>query len=313
LELRLHVARRTQKISFVERIRSWRDSRPKRPALRDWNWVLIVKVAAVIVFLTASGAFLRYAEAYVKTVTPPLEGELRFARTPEWVKYDLKCRVADVAGGRRFPLTEDTASLVAHNLSSMAWLDDVDVKVTHNSVWVKARWRKPVALVDIPEDREKIYADEDLVVLDYMPMPHLAIPEIKGVDLKRRPSPGQVFNQPDLAAGVALAVLLNRMDAEVMLKNPLLDHIASIDVRNFKGRKNPREPHIVLRSKDDTQIIWGAELGEWTKYAEATDEQKLAKLYAYYRDYGSLSAGAKYINLRDPQDKIPRPIEKYRN
>jgi hypothetical protein len=307
------VARRTQKISFVERIRSWRSSRAKRPGLRDWNWVLIVKVAAVIGFLTASGAFLRYAEAYVKTVTPPLEGELRFARPPEWVKYDLKCRVADVAGGRRFALTEDTASIVARNLSSMAWLDNVDVRVTHNSVWVKARWRKPVAVIDIPEDREKIYVDEDLVVLDYLPMPHLPIPEIKGVDLKRRPSPGQVFDQQDLAAGVALAVLLNRMDAEVMLKNPLLDHIAAIDVRNFKGRKNPREPHIVLRSKDDTQIIWGAELGEWTKYAEATDEQKLAKLYAYYRDYGSLSAGAKYINLRDPQDKIPRPIEKYRN
>lgn len=307
------MARRTQKVSFVERIRSWRSARAKRPGLRDWNWVLIVKVAAVIGFLTVSGAFLRYAEAYVRTISPTQEGELRFARTPEWVKYDLKCRVADVAGGRQFPLTEDTASIVARNLSAMAWLDDVDVRVTHNSVWVKARWRKPVALIDIPEDREKIYADEDLVVLDYMPMPHLPIPEIKGVDLKRRPSPGQVFNQPDLAAGVALTVLLNRMDAEVMLKNPLLDHIASIDVRNFKGRKNPREPHIVLRSKDDTQIIWGAELGEWTKYAEATDEQKLAKLYAYYRDYGSLSAGAKYINLRDPQDKIPRPIEKYRN
>ena len=46
---------------------------------------------------------------------------------------------------------------MARNLASMAWLDDVDVQVTHNSVRVKARWRKPVALIDIPEDR-----DEDL-------------------------------------------------------------------------------------------------------------------------------------------------------
>jgi hypothetical protein len=114
---------------------------------------------------------------------------------------------------------------------------------------------------------------------------------------------------------VALALLLHRMDAEVTPKNPLLEHIANIDMRNFNGRKNPREPHIVLRSKDGTQIIWGAEIGEWTKHLEATDEQKLAKLYAYYRDYGSLSAGAKYIyiNLRDPQDKVPKPIDKYRN
>jgi hypothetical protein len=232
---------------------------------------------------------------------------------PDWAKYDLRERVADVAGGKKFPLTEETASMLARNLASMAWLADVDVQVTHNSVRVKARWRKPVAVIDIPEDRSKIYVDADLVVLDYMPMPHLPIVEIKGVGLKVVPLPGQVFDQQDVAAGVALVVLLHRMDEEVMPKNPLLDHIASIDVRNFKGRKNPREPHIVLRSKDETQIMWGAEIGEWTKHLEATDEQKLAKLYAYYRDYGSLSAGAKYINLRDPQDKVPQPIDKYRN
>ncbi|MCX5647161.1 MAG: hypothetical protein NTZ17_21135 [Phycisphaerae bacterium] len=309
------MARRTQKVGFVERIRSWKSSRAKRSGVRDWNWVLIVKVAAVIGFLAASGAFLRYAEAYVKTITPTPEGTLVLVSPPQWAKYDLKCRVADVAGGRRLPLTEETASSVARNLASLVWLDDVDVQVTHNSVRVKARWRKPVALIDIPEDHEKIYVDEDLVVLDYMPMPHLPIIEIKGVSLKRRPSPGQMFDQQDLQAGVALVALLHRMDAERTPEKPLIEHIASIDVRNYNGRKNPQGPHLVLRSKDDTQIIWGAELGEWTKYGEARDDQKLAKLYTYYHDYGSLSAGAKYIyiNLRDPQDRVPKPIEKYHN
>jgi uncharacterized protein (UPF0212 family) len=197
----------------------------------------------------------------------------------------------------------------------MAWLHDVDVQVTHNSVRVKAQWRKPVAVIDVPEDRSKIYVDADLVVLDYLPMPDLPIVEIKGVGLNVVPRPGQPFDQPDVAAGVALVVLLHRMDAEVMPKNRLLDQIANINVHNFKGRKNAREPHLVLRSTDDTQIIWGAEIGEWTKHGEAKDDQKLAKLYGYYQDHGSLSAGAKYIyiNLRDPQDKLPKPIEKYRN
>jgi hypothetical protein len=309
------VARRTQKVGFVERIRSWKSSRAKRPGVRDWNWVLIVKVAAVIGFLAASGAFLRYAEAYVKTITPTQEGTLVLVSPPQWAQYDLKCRVADVAGGRQLPLTEETASRVARNLASLVWLDDVDVQVTHNSVRVKARWRKPVALIDVPEDHSKIYVDENLVVLDYMPMPHLPIVEIRGVGLKRVPLPGQVFDQQDLAAGVALVVLLNRMDAERTPEKPLIEHVASIDVRNYNGRKNPQGPHLVLRSKDDTQIIWGAELGEWTKYGEARDDQKLAKLYTYYHDYGSLSAGAKYIyiNLRDPQDRVPKPIEKYHN
>jgi len=307
------VARKTQKISFIERIRSWRKARAKRSTIRDWNWVAILKVIAVIGFLAASGAFLRYAEGYVKAVNPVEEGTLVLVSPPEWAKYDLRSRVADVAGGRRFPLTEETACVVARNLASMAWLHEVDVRVTHNSVRVKAQWRKPVAVIDVPEDRSRIYVDADLVVLDYMPMPHLPIVEIKGMGLKRVPLPGQVFDQQDVAAGVALALLLHRMDVQVMPKNPLLEHIANIDVHNFNGNKNPREPHIVLRSKDGTQIIWGAEIGEWTKHLEATDEQKLAKLYAYYRDYGSLNAGVKYINLRDPQDKVPQPIDKYRN
>ncbi len=309
------MARKMQKISLQERIRSWWKGRAKRPTLRDWNWAVILKVVAVLVFLAASGAFLRYAEAYVKTISPAAEGPLVLVGVPEWVKGDLRERVAQVAGGTRFPLTEETAAVLARNVAPMAWLDNVDVQVTHNSVRVKARYRKPIARIEIPEDHSKIYIDTDLVVLDYMPMPHLPIVELKGVSLNWVPLPGQVFDQQDVAAGVALALLLHRMDVEVMPKNPLLEHIANIDVRNFNGRKNGREPHIVLRSKDDTQIIWGAEIGEWTKHLEATDEQKLAKLYAYYRDYGSLSAGAKYIyiNLRDPQDKVPKPIDKYRN
>jgi len=312
LELKAHVARRTRKIGLRERIRSWRKARAKGPTLRDWNWAAILKVIGVIVFLAASGAFLRYAEAYVRTISPAREGSLTLVAIPGWADCNLRERVAEIAGGTRFPLTEDTAALVARNLAPMAWLDDLDVQVTHNAVRVKARWRKPVALIDVPEDRKKIYVDADLVVLDYLPMPHLPIVEIKGVDLNVVPRPGQMFDQQDLAAGVALVVLLGRMDAQVTPKNPLLEQIASIDVHNFNGHQNPREPHVTLRSKDGTQIIWGAEIGEWTKQLEATDEQKLAKLYAYYRDYGSLSAGARYINLRDPQDKVPQPIDKYR-
>ena len=50
---------------------------------------------------------------------------------------------------------------------------------------------------------------------------------------------------------------------------------------------------------------------ETMAYLEATDEDKLAKLYGYYEEFGTLLKGAKYINLRDPRDKIPLPIDKY--
>jgi hypothetical protein len=305
------VARRTQRISLKERIISWKSSRRAREkrsaAIRNWNWVAIVKVAAVICFLAGSGAFLRYAEGYVKSVAPAKEGSLVLVGVPEWVNWDLKNRVAEFACGTHFPLTQDTASTLARNLAPMSWLDDVSVRVTHDSVRVSARWRKPVVMIEIRETASKIYVDQDLVVMDYMPMPHLPIVEAKGVALNVVPPPGQVFDQGDLCAAVTLALLLNRRDTS------LLEQIASIDVSNYRGRENTRKPYVTLRSKDDVEIIWGAEFGEYDKHGEAGDDEKLAKLCTHYKESGSFSAKGtvKYIDLRNPQDKMPLPIDKY--
>jgi hypothetical protein len=310
LESIANVARTKRKISIKERISGWRGRRGRSRIGRSWNWVALVKVAAVVGLLAGTGAFLRFAEGYVVSETADREGSLVLVDVPRWVNWDLKARVVAVAGGARFPVWEETAEVVARNLTPMAWLDDVGVQVTHDEVRVKARWRRPLALID--RGSARFYVDADLVVLDYMPMAHLPIVEVKGLALGLNPSPGQVFDRDDLAAAVALVLLLERMDAEITPDNPLLEQIASIDVSNYKGRKRPREAHLVLFTNDGTQIIWGAEIGEWAKCLEAKDEQKLAKLYTYYQKCGSLSAGAKYINLRDPQDKVPQPIDKYR-
>jgi len=312
------VARKTKKISLKERISSWRSNRGTRSkrfaGVRHWNWVAILKVVAVLCFLAASGVFLRYAEGYVKATDSVEEGGLVLVGVPDWANWDLKNTVAQIAGGTRFPLTEETAAVLARNLAPMSWLHDIAIRVTHDSVRVSAQWRKPVVVFDVPEDRLKRYVDAGLVVMDYIPMPHLPIVEAKGVSLNVVPLPGQMFDQGDIAAAVALALLFHRMDTEIVPKTPLLEQIASIDVSNYRGNKNPREPHIVLRSKDDVEINWGAELGEWAKYMEAKDEEKLAKLYTHYQEFGSLSAEGrvKYINLRNPQDRVPQPIDKYR-
>lgn len=300
------------RISIKERILAWRKARSKRRATqRGWNWLGLLKVAAVIGLLVGAGAFLRYAEGYVRSANAEEEGSLILVDVPSWVNWDLKVRVAEMAGANRFPVLDDeTAAVVARNLAPMAWLDDVSVQVTHNSVRVKARWRKPLALV--VKGSQKFYVDADLVVLDYMPMPHLSIVEIKGVVVEPAPRSGEKFDREDLAAAVALISLLHRMDVEVAPKTPLLEQIASIDVSNYSGRKQPGKPHIILNTKGDTQIWWGAEIHEWAKCFEAKDEQKLAKLYTYYMKHGSLSTDVKYIDVREPVDRVPQPIDKYR-
>lgn len=310
------MARKAQKFSLKERISSWKSNRRAREkrlaAIRNWNWVAIIKVVAVICFLAASGAFLRYAEGYVGSVAPAPEGGLVLVGVPDWANWDLKNRVAEIAGGTRFPLTEETASVLARNLAPMSWLHGIKVRVTHDSVLVHAQWRKPVVVIDIRETSSKIYVDEDLVVMDYMPMPHLPIVEAKNVSLTIVPLPGQTFDAPDLKAAVELALLLHQADAAYAPKTPLLEQIASIDVSNYKGRKNARKEHIVLHAKDGAQIIYGAEIGEYAKHFEASDQDKIAALYGYYKEFGSFGAEAKYINLRIPQNRVYLPIDRVR-
>ncbi|MFQ6036968.1 MAG: hypothetical protein ACE5NM_14105, partial [Sedimentisphaerales bacterium] len=154
--------------------------------------------------------------------------------------------------------------------------------------------------------------DAELVVLDFVPMPNLPVVKVKGLSpITKIPPVGKVWPREDLAAAVAILVQFDRMDKLVTPEAPLLYEIDSIDVSNFKGREDSRFAHIILYAKDNTEIMWGAEIGTWSRHLEAKDEEKLAKLYNYYTEHGSLLNGAKYIDLRNPQDTIPLPIDKY--
>ena len=268
----------------------------------------ILKVLAIVCVFVAGGVSLYFAGRYVKSVKPAETGPLELVNVPEWVSSELKAKIRAAAGGKTFRLDEEAAEMVAENLASVAWLDNIKIQTTHKQVLIEARWRKPLALVK--SGSQNFYVDDELVVLDFVPIPNLPIVRIEGLSA-RVPSPGEIWQSDDLDAAVTILAKLDQMDKAVTPNKPLLYEIDRIDVSNFNGRKNGRFPHIVLYTKDDTEIIWGAEFGTWQRYLETTDEEKLAKLYAYYKEYGSLSGGVKYINLRDPQDNIPQPIDKY--
>jgi len=267
-----------------------------------------LKVLAIVCVFVVAGVSLYFAERYVKSAKPAETGPLELVNIPEWVSSELKTKIRDAAGGKTLRLDEEAAEVVAENLASVAWLDNIKIQTTHKQVLIEARWRKPLALVK--SGSQSFYVDDELVVLDFVPIPNLPIVRIEGLS-ERVPSQGEVWQSDDLDAAVTILAKLDQMDKAVTPDKPLLYEIDRIDVSNFNGRKNSRFPHIVLYTKDDTEIIWGAEFGTWQRYLETTDEEKLAKLYAYYKEYGSLSGGVKYINLRDPQDNISQPIDKY--
>jgi hypothetical protein len=307
------VARRKKTKRKTKRI-SFKLGTPKRKKQREVAYkptlTGILKVSAVVCIFIAAGMSLYFVERYVKSAKPAETGPVELVNVPEWVSGELKAKICDAAGGKTFKLDEEIAQAVAENLASVAWLDDVKVQTTHEHLLIEAKWRKPLALVKL--GLQSFYVDAELVVLDFVPIPNLPIVRIKGLSVTTRvPPPGEVWQSDELAAAVTILAKLDQMDKSVTPDKPLLYEIDRIDISNFNGRENGRFPHIVLYTKNDTEIIWGAEFGTWQRYLEATDEEKLAKLYSYYKEYGSLSGGAKYINLRDPQDNISQPIDKY--
>ena len=270
-------------------------------------------VLAIVCVFAALGVGIVFLDKYIRKTAPVRETiAVELVGVPAWVNDQLKEKVyaAAVAGGEP-KLDENTTVLVQQNIvQRVAWLADVRVQTTHEGLRIAGRWRKPLAVVK--SGLRKSYVDAEGVVLDFVPMPNLPIVEVKGLSpMTKMPQPGEVWQRDDLTAAVEILSRLDRMDELATPDKPLLREIDSIDVSNFNGRKNTGLPHIVLYTKDGTEILWGAELGTWGQHLEATDEQKLAKLYGYYKEYGSLKGGAKYINLRDPQDRIPLPIDKY--
>jgi hypothetical protein len=294
---------KTKRISFKLGDSKRKKQRTYRPSLTS-----ILKTFAVICIFGAAGISLYFLERYVKSIKPAETGPIELVDVPEWVSSELKAKICNAVGGKTFQLNENAAQTAAENLASVAWLTDVKIQTTHDYLLIEAKWRKPVAMVK--SGSQSFYVDAEHVVLDFVPMPNLAIVKIEGLSTVKVPPPGDVWHS-DLAAAVTILTKLDQMDKSVTPDKPLLYEIDRIDVSNFTGRKNSRLPHIVLYTRDDTEILWGAEFGRWQRYLEATDEEKLAKLYAYYKEYGSLSGGVKYINLRVPQDNIPQPSDKY--
>jgi hypothetical protein len=256
-----------------------------------------------------------YLDKYVKqnASAPGKLGSLELVAVPSWVNEELQAKVyaAACADRKALELNENTARTIQNKVASeVAWLDKLRVQTTHDTIRIIGVWRKPLALVT--RGLRKCYVDADLVVLDYVPMPELPIVQVKGIPLTAKaPSPGGIWQRDDLAAAITVLQELERRDRLFTPDKPLMRELDNIDVSNFNGRRNSRGAHIILYAKDRTQIIWGAEYGQWHRHLESTDEEKLNRLYSYYREDGSLTGNARYINLRDPQDYVPLPVDRY--
>lgn len=305
--------RRTKSISF--QLKTSKKKKGQQAGFLGPGLKSMLKVLGIVGTLCGIVIGLVFLERYVGKTTSASKDDKRpeLVGVPAWVSDPLKEKVfAAVRGYGENPILDDDAILSVQRqiVEQIAWLDDVKVRINRGRLCIEGRWRKPVAL--IKSGPFQFYVDAEMVALDYVSMPHLTIVEVTGLlQVITVPPLGDVWPCNDLAAAIQVLDRLDKMDQTQTPDKPLLKEITRIDVSNYKGRQNSNNAHIILYSKDNTEILWGAEIGTWQRHLESTDEEKLAKLYYYYQTYGSLSGRAKFINLYDPRDKVPLPIDRY--
>jgi hypothetical protein len=133
---------------------------------------------------------------------------------------------------------------------------------------------------------------------------------ITGLDAspKAVPAPSATWAAADLSAGMKLANLLRR--------EAFISQIDAIDVSNFQGRKNDREPWIVLNtiwaSTADASkprvVHWGRPIGE-EKFYEVSAGAKLKVLKQLHVLYNRIDANHDYVDIRTEQWRIPKPTQ----
>ena len=69
---------------------------------------------------------------------------------------------------------------------------------------------------------------------------------------------------------------------------------------NFR-RSGATLSHIIIKTTDGIEILWGAEPGQAAANIEMSEEEKLSSLYQMFRLHGTLKGKYKYIDLRYPK------------
>jgi len=287
----------------------------------------VKKIAAVVAGVCCLGGAavgFGYMERYVHAASPVAQpaGYMELISPPRWITEALQKRIAEAAGGYSFELGADTARDVALRLERLPWIYNTRVRTTDKTVHVHAEYRKPLACIKAggqeyylalvrPGDPIHSADSPKVVLLDRIELNTLPIIEIKGFAAKNIPPVGGAWDAPEITSALELINVLGHMDEISSPDNPLLNDLGAIDVKNFNG-KFRNDPHVVLYAKDGTEIRWGAAYGTSRLYMEATEQEKLATLYTFYKEHKNTIQCIKHnicqlIELRYSQKIFPRP------
>lgn len=287
-------------------------------------------VLGAVLFLGGIAGGLYFTRQYVERelVFPSKPPKVVLKTRPVWMNDYVAARIAESIRPSGVHSTFDLQMLAdrVKLLKTDPWIRRVrQVRRVYgekpgDTVEVDCDYRAPIALVRWGEDYW--YVDADGVKLPerfkLAELPKVVVgtdrrTHLRVVEGVRRPPPraGLRWGGEDLQAGIEMARLL--------YAKPWADEIIKVDLRNFGGRFDPKEAHVVLGTKYGTDIRWGRPYDltdrSVTDFIEVRVERKLDYLSRVFAEFGRVDARQPWIDIRF--DKItypsPEPVETQAN
>jgi hypothetical protein len=175
--------------------------------------------------------------------------------------------------------------------------DAIEIHCDYRAPMAMVAWKSQYVLVDGEGYRlpEKISADKvQRTLLSDDGKVNIRI--IEGISAMPPYLDGQKWSGEDIQAGLDLCKLL--------YGQPYAEEIHRVNVANYRGRKNAREAQLVLITKYQSEIRWGAPIKSATNF-ELPPAQKLERLAAVQQKYGRVDGEHSWLDIRF--DKITYP------
>ena len=283
----------------------------KRRRWAPWAGHLVGAMFFVSLIVGGTVVTRRYVDQQVAAPTGPLRVVIK--DKPVWMSDFLAQQIAQTVP-RESSSSFDRGLLetAAKRLEVNPWVCNVrSVRRVYgdrpgDTLEIDCAFRAPIALVQWGNyywlvDGEGVKLPEQFTAA-HVPMlvvgrdGHTNIRVIQGV---RQPPPrtGQSWSGQDLADGLGLT--------KVLYGKAYADALVAVDVTNDQGRVDPREPQLICRTKELTEVRWGRPVDAEDALAEVPAEQKLDELRRIVKQYGRVDAGQPWVDLR--YDKITYP------
>ena len=250
--------------------------------------VLAVGAGTVFGWQQGERALRRYVGAHRSAAVSP--GSVMLASAPTWMSPQLQSDLRDIVANEfgADPLGGAQLRRAVRALAQNPWVGHVDQirRAPDGQVMVQAEYRRPVALVEVPDGYHLV--DASGVCLPGLYLEHqleqLQLPVLVGVGAPT-PGPGLQWPAPELRSGLALVRLLET--------EPYIDQVRSIELdrRDLRGRVR-----LALRTHTGGLVRWGLPPGreQSVEPDAATKKRRLAELY---RSRSYIDDGGKTVDI----------------